>query len=321
MKNVLIMGYGKEGQISKKYIEKEFPKIKIEIADKVSDGRNYLRKQNNFDLAIKTAGMRKELVEIPYTTATNIFFSKLKALGNVVVGVTGSKGKSTTTSLIYSILKEAGKDARILGNIGNPMLEVLLEKNPPAGGEIFVIELSSYQLDDIEFSPDIAVVTNLFPEHMNYHGNEKKYYEAKKNIVKFQNKNNVFVCDSENKKVSSWLKDVKSKVVQFEKKSFLNNVKVNLIGDHNKKNILAAVAVVKQLGISNEIIKNAIEKFQPLPHRLEFVGKFNDIEFYDDAISTSPESTIEAIKALKGIDTIFLGERIGDTIFPIWKKQ
>ena len=162
-------------------------------------------------------------------------------------------------------------------------------------------------MDDIEFSPDIAVVTNLFPEHMNYHGNEKKYYEAKKNIIKFQNKNNVFVCDSENKKVSSWLKDVKSKVVQFEKKSFLNNVKVNLIGEHNKKNILAAVAVAKQLGISNEIIKNAIEKFQPLPHRLEFVGKFNDIEFYDDAISTSPESTIEAIKALKGIDTIFLG--------------
>ena len=78
MKNVLILGYGKEGQISKKYIEKEFPNLKIEIADKVSDGRNYLKKQNNFDLAIKTAGMRKELVEIPYTTATNIFFSKLK---------------------------------------------------------------------------------------------------------------------------------------------------------------------------------------------------------------------------------------------------
>ena len=305
MKNVLILGYGKEGQVSKKYIEKEFPNLKIEVADEATDGKQYLQKQSGFDLAIKTAGMPKELVKIPYTTATNIFFSKIKLSGNTVIGITGSKGKSTTASLIYSILKEAGKNVKLLGNIGSPMLEEIL--SPINKEVIYVIELSSYQLDDIEFSPDIAVVTNLFPEHMNYHGSERNYYEAKRNIVKFQNKNDIFICDSKNKIISFWLKNIKSKVLDFAKEDFLYGVKLNLIGEHNKKNTLAAIMAAKKIGIADETIKHAIEKFQPLPHRLQLVGKFNEIEFYDDAISTSPESTIEAIKSLKNIDTILLG--------------
>ncbi|MCX6723542.1 MAG: UDP-N-acetylmuramoyl-L-alanine--D-glutamate ligase, partial [Candidatus Staskawiczbacteria bacterium] len=245
------------------------------------------------------------LVKIPYTTATNIFFSKIKELGNKTIGITGSKGKSTTTSLIYSILKEAGKNVTILGNIGNPMLEVL--SRPINPDEIFVLELSSYQLDDIEYSPDIAVVTNLFPEHMDYHKGTKNYYDAKKNIIKFQNKNNVFVYNEKNKKLKNWLKDVKSKTIPFSNKNYLDGINLPLIGEHNKENTLAAVAVVKELGISDKIIKSAIEKFKPLPHRLEFVGEFKNIKFYDDAISTTPESTIMAIKALKNVDTIFLG--------------
>ena len=304
MKNVLILGYGKEGEVSKKYIEKNYPNLKIGVADQKSD-KDYLKKQDDFDLAIKTPGIRKELVRTPYTTATNMFFPKIKELGNLTIGVTGSKGKSTTTSLIYALLKEAGKDVEILGNIGKPMLQALL--GPINKDKIFVLELSSYQLDDIEFSPDIAVATNLFPEHMDYHRGIKNYYEAKKNIIKFQNKNNVFVYDSDNKKMADWAKTAGAKKVTFADEKFLDGVRVPLIGEHNKKNISAAVAVAKELKISDEIIKTAIEKFTPLPHRLEFVGKFKGIEFYDDAISTSPESTIEAIKALKNIGTIFLG--------------
>jgi len=176
MENVLILGYGKEGEISKKYIKKEYPHLNIGLADKKFD-KDYLKKQKDYDLAIKTPGIKKELVEIPYTTATNMFFGKIKELGNKTIGVTGSKGKSTTTSLIYSILKEAGKKVKLLGNIGNPMLEVLLK--PIEKDKIFVIELSSYQLDDIEFSPDVAVVTNLFPEHNFWETSEiqcLKYY-------------------------------------------------------------------------------------------------------------------------------------------------
>lgn len=311
MKNVLILGYGKEGEISKKYIEKNYPELKIGIADE-KDSKDYLKKQKDFDIAIKTPGINKELVKIPYTSATNIFFGKIKELGNKTIGITGSKGKSTTTSLIYSILKEAGKNVvafnkkvNILGNIGKPMLQALLE--PTDKDEIFVLELSSYQLDDIEFSPDIAVVTNLFPEHMDYHHGIENYYEAKKNIINFQNKNNVFVCNFNDKKLKGWSKEAKAKVVPFADKTFIRGVNSPLIGEHNKENMAAATAVARELGISDKIIKTALEKFKPLAHRLEFVGEFKGIKFYDDAISTTPESTIMALRALPKVGTIFLG--------------
>jgi UDP-N-acetylmuramoylalanine--D-glutamate ligase len=194
---------------------------------------------------------------------------------------------------------------RILGNIGRPMLQALLE--PVNKDEIFVLELSSYQLDDVEFSPDIAVVTNLFPEHMDFHQGTENYYEAKKNIINFQNKNNVFVCNLNDEKLAGWSKESNAKVIPFADKKFLDGINLPLIGEHNKENITAAVAVAKELGISDAVIKTAIEKFEPLPHRLEFVGEFKGIKFYDDAISTTPESTIMALKSLPKVGTIFLG--------------
>ncbi len=301
MKNALILGYGKEGQVTKKYIKKNFPNLKIGVAD-MKLSKNYLEKQKKYDIAVKTPGIPKNLVRIPYTTATNIFFSQIK---NKTIGITGTKGKSTTASLIYAILKEDGKKVRLLGNIGNPMLEVLMV--PIKKDEIFVLELSSYQLEDINFSPDIAVVINLFPEHMNYHGSVEKYYDAKKNIIKFQNKDDLFIYNPKYKKLVGWTKESKAKAIPFVSKIPLKNCEIPLIGKHNKENIKAAITVARAFNISDEIIKKAIKKFHPLPHRLEFVGEFKGIKFYDDAISTTPESTIMAIKSLPKIGTIMLG--------------
>ena len=281
MESALIIGYGKEGKVTKKYLQKYYPWLKIAIGDASLD-KNYLNKQENFDIAIKTPGIKKELVTIPYTTATNIFFSKV--LGqNTIIGVTGSKGKSTTASLIYHILKTAGKNVELLGNIGKPMLEALMK--PIKKDAIFVLELSSYQLDDIHYSPDIAVVTNLFPEHMDFHGSLQNYYNAKRNIFSFQTKGEHRIDRPRAKKT----------------------YQSNLLGEHNQNNIQAAVEVAKILEIPEIATKRAIESFKGLPHRLELVGKFKGIAFYDDAISTTPESTIMAIKALKRVDTIFLG--------------
>ncbi|MFA6422167.1 MAG: UDP-N-acetylmuramoyl-L-alanine--D-glutamate ligase [Candidatus Buchananbacteria bacterium] len=299
IKNVLIVGYGNEGKVTKKYLSQKYPKLKIGIADQ-KDGDNYLKKQSDFDLAIKTPGIPKEKISIPYTTATNLFFSQIK---NLTIGITGTKGKSTTASLIYDILKTAGKKVRLLGNIGNPMLEVLSKPIDPK--EVFVLELSSYQLDDLEFSPNIAVVLNLFPEHMNYHGNIDKYYIAKKNIINYQGSEDYFIYNSKFLGLKEWAKDSAAKKVIFEKESL--NFDSKLLGEHNKSNILAAAKVAKILKISDTIIKRAVLNFQPLPHRLEFVGEFKKIKFYDDAISTTPESTIMAIKSLPKIGTIFLG--------------
>mgnify|MGYP001581244747 FL=1 len=283
IKNICILGYGNEGKISEKYIKINYPHLECGILDQSLD-KNYLEKQENYNLAIKTPGISKTKLKIPYITATNIFFSQNK---NFTIGITGSKGKSTTASLIYEILKTAGKKVRLIGNIGNPMLEVLLKKVDP--NEIFVIELSSYMLDDIEYSPNIAVLLNLFPEHMNYHGKIENYYEAKNNIFKFQKSGDI--------------------AIQFpfkEKISFKKN-EIPLLGAHNLNNIKAAIKVARLFKISDSVIKKAIKNFKPLPHRLEFVGEFKGIKFYDDAISTTPESTIMAIKALKNIGTIFLG--------------
>ncbi len=299
MERALILGYGKEGKVTKKYLKKQHPNLKIGIGDSVQD-KEYLEKQSAYDIAIKTPGIKKELVTIPYTTATNIFFSKTKG-ANTIIGITGSKGKSTTSSLIYHILKTAEKNVSLLGNIGKPMMEALLY--PIKKDAIFVLELSSYQLDDIKFSPDIAVVTNLFPEHMDFHGGLKNYYNAKKNIINFQNKNEHFVYNPKNKEVTSWLKDYRGKAIEFTK----DNFESNLIGEHNQSNIQAAVSVARILKIPEEKIKEGIKSFDGLPHRLENIGTFKGVTFCDDAISTTPESTIMAIGALKNIDTIFLG--------------
>lgn len=283
IKKVAILGYGREGKITEKYIRKNYPALKIGILDQKLD-KNYLKRQEDYDLAIKTSGISKSKIKITYTTATNIFFARNK---NFTIGVTGSKGKSTTASLIFEILKAAGKKVRLIGNIGNPMLEVLLGKIDPE--EIFVIELSSYMLEDIEYSPNIAVMTNLFPEHMDYHGGVANYYAAKKNIFKFQKPGNFAIK------------------APFHEKIPLKKSEIPLLGAHNLRNIQVAIKVARLLKISETAIKKAIQNFKPLPHRLEFIGEKNGVKFYDDAISTTPESTIAAIKTLKNIGTIFLG--------------
>jgi len=160
-----------------------------------------------------------------------------------------------------------------------------------------------YKTRSCQFSPDIAVVTNLFEEHMDYHGDAPRYYNAKKNIINFQKESDTFVYNQKNKIVKGWLKDAKAKVGEFSKLKFSSK----LLGLHNQDNIGAALSVAKKFGVSNKTIQSALYKFRPLPHRLEFVGYYQGIYFYDDAISTTPQSTILAIESLKNVDTIFLG--------------
>ncbi|MDD5721492.1 MAG: Mur ligase family protein [Candidatus Pacebacteria bacterium] len=283
LKNVCILGYGKEGKVTEKYLKKNYPELKIGILDQSID-KNYLEKQSEYDFAIKTPGIPKDKVKITYTTATNIFFSKNK---NFTIGITGSKGKSTTTSLIYEIFKKSGKKVRLLGNIGNPMLGALLDSPKP--DEIFVIELSSYMLEDIEYSPNVAVLLNLFPEHMNYHRGVENYYQAKNNIFKFQKPGDIALCPP------------------FTSKIIFKKSEISLLGKHNLENIKVSVKVAKLFNISDSVIKKTVANFKGLSHRLEYVGEFKGIKFYDDAISTTPESTIAAIQALPNTTTIFLG--------------
>lgn len=301
LSEVLLLGYGKEGRVTERYLKKYYPKLRIRIADQGLTP-TYLDEQKNAEFAVKTPGLPKQQLNIPYTTATNIFFAQNRA---PTVGVTGSKGKSTTASLVAHLLNAGGVKAQLLGNIGKPMLEALLNKQ--ASGQVYVLELSSYQLDDCTRSPHVAIVTNLFPEHMSYHGGIEPYYAAKKNILLHQSPADFFIVNPKHPLLKTWTKEARGGVLPF------SNGQVPftpLLGEHNRSNVAAALAAAELFKIPRKTLTSALRDFKALPHRLENVGTHHGITFYDDAISTSPESTIEALKALTPlapIGTLFLG--------------
>lgn len=299
-KKILIVGYGIEGKSVEAFLKRKIPRVTIGITDQ-SSGPYYLEKQHEYDLAIKSPGVKKSLITIPYTTATNIFFANIQ---NKIIAVTGSKGKSTTTSLIHHILITSGKKSHLVGNVGVCALELLM--SPINKSDSIVIELSSYQLDDIGYSPHIAVITSIFPEHMDYHGSIDLYYSAKKKILSYSSPDDIVIFNSKYEYVKQWMRSVSCKKIDV-RGLLLGEVQTELIGEHNHENILLAYATTKELGISHLQTLNAISTFKSLPHRLEKVGMYNGILFYNDAISTTPESTIAAINSLSSIDTLLLG--------------
>ncbi len=300
-KKILIIGFGREGKASLAFLKKMVPSASLTVID-AKDGPGYLDSQEQFDIAIKSPGVLKELVSIPYTTATNIFFGNTRG---TVIGVTGSKGKSTTASLIFAILKAAGKRAHLVGNIGNPALDELA--NEKGTDIIYVYELSSYQLDDIAYSPHISVMTNFFPEHMDYHGGIDAYWEAKKRIVARASASDFFVYNPAYPSLVQLAKQTKANGVPYVTNLPFKESNIPLLGQHNKENVRAAVTVGKILHIPNDQMRDAVTHFRSLPHRLEFVGTYRGISFYDDAISTTPQSTTYAIESFARVGAILLG--------------
>lgn len=299
-KKILILGYGKEGKATEAYLRTMASPVDITVADQKTDP-DYLSKQEGYDLIVKTPGINKKYVKHPYTTATNIFFANCN---NTVIGVTGTKGKSTTASLIHHILVELGRKSRLVGNIGNPALSALME--PVGKDDIFVMELSSYMLDDIQFTPRISLILNLFPEHMNYHGTVENYYEAKKRIVAHAVRDDYFVYSGRYPELQSLAESLDCRTVPYDDIR-LPDGDLLLKGEHNKNNARAALAVCQLLGIENARAFRAVQTFKPLQHRLEYVGTFAGIEFYDDAISTTPESAMAAVQTIDSVGTLFLG--------------
>lgn len=298
-KKILILGMGKEGASAKRFIEKNASHCKIIVADQ-KDGPDYLNKQNDVDLVVRSPGVRLEFITKPSTTATNLFFGNSQG---TIIGVTGTKGKSTTASLITAMLKEHLLDVRLVGNIGNPMLDALVDSTEKT---VFVAELSSYQLADIHYSPHIAVVVNWFPEHGDFHGSFDAYKKAKQRILAFQNSNDYFVFDP-CEEPSNWAHLTKARIAPYVADFPFEKNKIKLLGSHNIKNIQAGMTVARLFDIPNDVIAKALFAFEPLPHRLERVGTYAQITFYDDAISTTPQSTLAALHTLDNVNTIFLG--------------
>ncbi len=274
--SVLILGYGREGKSVFSWMQKHYPTLTIEIADIRTEGDQYLRRLHQFDTVIRSPGVSPYLPEIAsyvasggyITTATNIFFAQVKGK---TIGITGTKGKSTTSSLIAHILSCEYTDVRLAGNIGTPMLDML---DGSTKNTVFVLELSSHQLVDIRYSPHIAVLLKIVPEHLDYYPDMASYIRAKENIFRFQKKGDYLV---RNEKIPT----------EYASK---------LLG--NAENIAAAVKVGRLMHISEACIHKQLASFSPLPHRLEFVGEFRGIQFYNDSLATIPQATIHALDAL-----------------------
>ena len=301
--SALILGYGREGKASEAYLRSHFPSLTIGIADQ-KDDPEYLKKQEDYDIVIKTPVIPTDQVTRQYTTATHFFLKEVPR--EQIIGITGSKGKSTTSTLIYEMLKAGGEHVRLVGNIGISAIEAV-EKNPPEAGELFVFEFSSYQLEDLDVSPHVAVLTSLFPEHLDHHGSEEAYYEAKRNIVRFQEEKDVFVYHGDQIGIDAWVKKAGGTTIPAATGLPFAVTNKSLRGEHNIRNIELAYTVAHMLGVSDEIVEQVVTSFVGLPHRLMYVGTYKDIEFYDDSMSGNPPAAIAALRALPHVHTIILG--------------
>ncbi|MCA9370987.1 MAG: UDP-N-acetylmuramoyl-L-alanine--D-glutamate ligase [Candidatus Peregrinibacteria bacterium] len=309
-KSVCILGYGREGKAMVDALEKHAPNCKIVIADKSNElpvtnyetqcGDQWLHHLDRFDVLIKSPGIPpSQLVTVNsqlLTNSTQIFLDSIDPRA-LVIGVTGSKGKSTTASLIHCILKEAGRKTVLLGNIGDAAVAHIDEIDEHT---IVVLEMSSYQLMQLSRSPQIAVVTSFFPEHLNYHGTLEEYKNAKKHITKFQTPDDTVFYYAHNdgaSDIASLSPGTKTPYDDADSPIAVHDTK--LMGIHNLFNIAGASKVARHLGIEDATIIKAAAHFEGLPHRLQSLGVHQGIHWIDDAISTTPDSTIAAIKALE----------------------
>lgn len=240
-----------------------------------------------------------------------------------LIGITGTNGKTTTTTLIYEIIKAAGKKVHLTGNIGYPLCGFLdkLEKD-----DIIVMEVSCQQLENLDkFNPDIAVMTNLSEAHIDFLKSYENYKRVKGKIFKNQTKDDVAILNIENEDVMNLTKDIKSTVKYFSSKNVINGCyikdkaiyyydekiidlsDIKLVGNHNYENIMAAIMVVKELNIDNEAINKVLTTFTGVEHRLEFVKEVNKRSFYNDSKATNIKSTQIALASFNRPTILILG--------------
>ena len=343
-KKILILGFGREGQSTYKLIRKYLENQHLYVADQKENfeenydflktdkhvsfisGDTYLNNLENYDIIMKSPGI--SFVNVDTGKIMNKIKSQLELLleffSNFTIGITGTKGKSTTSSLIYKVLKDQNVNTLLLGNIGIPVFDFI---DSLQNDTTIVLEMSSHQLEFIHHSPNIAILLNVFPEHLDHYTGFDQYAEAKCNIYKYQNKSDYFLYNTDNETLKEIVKTTKAKTykvslqgskesniylkdgkIYFENNSIYNkNEKRNLKGDYNLNNIMFVLGVSEILKLDIAKTTKSIAEFQTLSHRLEFVGKFNDILFYDNSIATIPAATIEAIKALEIVDTLIIG--------------
>ncbi len=332
-KKVLILGFGAEGKSTYKLLTQIGGYVKLAISDlnpitdfELNDnieticGEEYQEVLDRFDIVFKSPGVVLKhdisLYQCKITSQTQIFFSCYR---DKIVGITGTKGKSTTTTLIYQILEHNKYDVILAGNIGIPVFDQLdaIKENTQ-----IIVELSSHQLEYMTVSPHIAVLLNIHEEHLDHYGTMEKYVAAKQNIYRYQKESDILICQkdiipSKEECAAKMIKFLceeginllsENEKITFLKDSFLIPIHdIAVIGEHNYSNIAVAYGICKILGLSDIEFDEGLRAYNPLPHRLQKIGIYDGITYYDDSISTICDTTIQALNSIKDVGTVLIG--------------
>ncbi|MNH50412.1 UDP-N-acetylmuramoylalanine--D-glutamate ligase [compost metagenome] len=324
---IAIAGYGLEGKSNYDYFKSHGEVTVVDERELVDDlpegipvllGDGAFSRLDDFDLVVRTAGLSPHKIQTngKVWSATNEFFEKCPA---PIIGVTGSKGKGTTSSLIASILNEAGKTVHLVGNIGLPALDELARITED---DIVVYELSSFQLWDAERSPQVAVVLHIEPDHLDVHENFEEYVSAKGNIARYQGINDRVIYNALNESAAT-IADlsvgqrlpyqtlrtahVSDGQFYYGEQLLCSVSELQLPGVHNQDNACAAITAVWPWVQDGIVIGEGLRAFGGLDHRLKFVAEKHGIAYYDDSIATTPGSAIAAMRAFEGPKLIILG--------------
>jgi len=314
MKQVAILGFGLEGKALFAYLRKKKgleitildrdPAIKISRGAKKVLGKNYLRNIGKFDLIFRSPGVPYKLPELKkvrrrISSLTKLFFEKARKKKNIkIIGITGSVGKTTTATLLYKIFKSDSKKVFLAGNIGISPLDYLEKLDP---GSAVIMELSSFQLQDLSCSPDVAIVLDIFEEHLDKHKNFKEYFDAKCNITKHQKKSDAVIYFPDNKYSSSIAEKSQGRKIQATYRNAKKaGFKLKIPGAYNYKNAMAAFKAAKLFGIKKRAIIGTINDFKGIEHRLEFVRNLKGVSYYNNSKATNIGSAIGGIDAFSG---------------------
>ncbi len=315
-KRIAIVGFGVEGRAVLEFLKTspEYHGADIWVLDKTNSlspplsvqnifGDTYLDGLSDFDIVFRSPGVPLLLPQIQNAIKSGVEISSvtdlfLRSFHGTVIGVTGTKGKGTVSTLIYEILKASGRDAYLAGNVGTPAIELVphLKKE-----SIVVLELSSFQLHELQRSPRYAVVLGIFPDHMDKHKDMEDYVNAKRNVASHQTKTDVVFYVRDNAYAVSIAESSPGTHIPLTPDESMHppfsREDLQIVGEHNYRNAVIACAVCRHLGVSDTVIRATVCEFKGLPYRIQFVREVSGVRIYNDSASTNPQTTIAGVKS------------------------
>ena len=361
-KKVLVFGTGKSGTAAARLLQKIGASVVLYDENKESDisafkdklykdetpegyfGEFPKDKLDRISLMILSPGISTDHPFVREVKAMNIpvwgvIELAYRCSNGKIIAVTGTNGKTTTTSLIGEIMKVYYKDVYVVGNIGNPYTDIALETTDES---VTVIEVSSFQLETIhEFCPDVSIILNITPDHLNRHHTMENYINLKKNITINQDKSNLCILNYEDAHIRSFSDGLNTKVMYFSGEHVLENGiyldgddifyrknddiehvcnvnELRILGKHNYENVMAGVGAAKAMGIPMEVIHEAIISFNAVEHRIEYVDTIDGVSYYNDSKGTNPDASIKAVQAMKATTILIGGGYDKGVVFDEW---